>query len=188
MESEPWNGQKYTMSGDNYPATWVSWEDAMTFCRKFTDRERQAGRLSDGWEYTLPTEAQWEYACRAGAETAFHFGDVAAELGEYAWFQENTSADDEDYPHEACLKKTNSWGFHDMHGNVFEWCRDRFVAMLPGGIDPEVSAGDSLRVIRSSGFRNSAIDCRSARRGASSPSRQSYQAGFRLALSLRGSK
>jgi formylglycine-generating enzyme required for sulfatase activity len=102
--------------GDQLPVDQVSWDDAAEFCRKLTEMERNAGRLSRGWEYRLPTEAQWEYACRAGTTTAYCFGEDQEQLGDYAWYIENSSK----HPHEVGGKKSQAWGLHDMHGNIWE--------------------------------------------------------------------
>ena len=91
MDTTPWKGENYAKEGDDYPATYVSWNDAVEFCRKLSEKE--------GLEYRLPTEAEWEYACRAGTTTAYSFGDDASELGEYAWYRENA--------YKACLLYTS---------------------------------------------------------------------------------
>ena len=118
MGTEPWEGQSSVQIGEDNPATYVSWDDATEFCKKLTQRE------STGEEYRLPTEAEWEYACRAGTTTAYSFGDDEKQLGEYAWFNGNALDVDEKYAHAVGLKKPNPWGLHDMHGNVAEWCSD----------------------------------------------------------------
>jgi formylglycine-generating enzyme required for sulfatase activity len=117
-----------------------------------TNLERAAGRLPAGWEYTLPTEAQWERACRARTETRFSFGDDESNLGDYAWFEDNAWNAGEEFAHRVGLKKANPWGLHDMYGNVNEWCRDYFAEKLPGGRDPEVTADGKYRIFRSGGF------------------------------------
>jgi formylglycine-generating enzyme required for sulfatase activity len=103
--------------GATLPVERVSWDDAIKFCEKLTQMEKAAGRLPEGWAYTLPTEAQWEYACRAGTTTAYSFGDTITK--EQANFDNNVGKTTVvgTYP-------ANAWGFHDMHGNVYEWCSD----------------------------------------------------------------
>lgn len=181
MATEPWAGQNFTKEGDDFPATWINWEEAMDFCRKLTVQERKARRLPDDWEYTLPTEAQWERACRARTQTKFSFGDDESISGEYSWMVRNTHRDGEQYAHRVGQKKPNPWGLYDMHGNVWEWCRDFYLEKLPGGRDPGVTEKGSVRVIRSGDWRN--YVCRSAFRVWRSPVLRDFDCGFRLALS-----
>ncbi len=189
MRTEPWKGRESTKEGAEYPATHVSSNDAVNFCRKLTEQEHQAGRLPKDWEYTLPTEAQWERACRAGTKTKFSYGDDESKLGDYAWFDGNTSKADEQYAHRVGQKKSNPWGLHDMHGNVLEWCRDRF-HVLPGGRDPEVIAdgGGLDRVSRGGHWCSPAAFCRSASRNWYAAELQHHGLGFRVALSTTGNK
>jgi formylglycine-generating enzyme required for sulfatase activity len=147
-KTKPWTGQKFAKEGDDFPTTYVSWDDAMAFCLKLMEQEHEAGRLPADWEYTLPTEAQWERACRARTETRFSFGDDEAKLGGYAWSRENAWDAGEEYAHRVGQKKPNPWGLHDMHGNAWEWCRDWYQPKLPGGRDPEMATKGSDRVLR----------------------------------------
>jgi sulfatase modifying factor 1 len=193
MATEPWKGKIVTEEGDDFPAVWVNRQDAMDFCRQLTKHERRAGRMPEGWEYTLPTEAEWERACRAGTETRFNFGDDRSKLGEYAWF-DDTGFSRAGNGHPVGQKKPNVWGLHDMHGNVWEWCRDCYADKLPGGRDPEVTEQDAEWVIRGGcvGFwchKTEGIDnYRSARRSSLKPSYANQHLGFRVAFSPTGNK
>ena len=181
MGTELCNGQKYVKAGKDCPATYVSWDDATEFCQKLTAIERNAGKLSADEEYRLPTEAEWEYACRAGTETAFSFGDDESKLGEYAWFDGNTAG--EQYAHTVGTKKPNPWGLHDMHGNVLEWCSNWYDGTLPGGADPVGPEEGSLRVSRGGSWVHDPGECRSADRYSLVPSKRDYGLGFRVARS-----
>ena len=181
MQTEPWMGQRLTKDGADFPATFVDWNDATEFCQKLTQHERQAGRLPNDWEYTLPTEAQWERACRAGTKTKFSFGDDESKLGEYAWFDENAGDAGEAYAHRVGQKNANPWGLFDMHGNVAEWCRDSHLVRLTGGIDPEDRAWRSRKTTRGGSWNF--VACRSAARGGCPPDARAASLGFRVALS-----
>ena len=187
MKTEPWTGSNFVRAGADFPATCVDWGDATEFCRKLTEQERQAGRLSDGWEYTLPTEAQWERACRARSETRFSFGDDESKLVDHAWFSNNAGGVGELFAHRAGQRTANAWGLCDMHGNVWEWCRDAYTTKLPGGRDPEVKRddipGNLYRVTRGGSWSDDAARCRSANRGWGSPTNWGNGLGFRVALS-----
>jgi formylglycine-generating enzyme required for sulfatase activity len=194
MQSTPWSGRNsvtdggdypptyVTKDGDGYPATYVSWEDAMKFCDKLTQIDHRERRLPEDWQYTLPTEAQWEYACRGGTTSRFSFGDDESELGDYACFAKNADDVGEKYAHLVGQKKSNRWGLYDMHGNVDEWCRDVYVKNLPGGVDPETTAGSSSRVVRGGCWHFIAGGCRSASRGKFAQDVRRCDVGFRVAL------
>jgi formylglycine-generating enzyme required for sulfatase activity len=179
MPRAPWEDKENTEEGDDFPASSISWLDAMSFCRKLTKLERRAGRLSEGWEYTLPTEAQWERACRARTETKFSFGDDVSKLGEFAWFRDNCDAE---HAQRVGQKKPNLWGLYDMHGNMWEWCRDNYAGKLPGGRDPDVSNESSSKVIRGGGWNGRASWCSSAFRPRTNPGGWFASYGFRVAL------
>lgn len=112
---------------DNKPAIFVSWNDAMKFCKILTMRERVAGRLPAGYKYTLPTSKQWEIACRAGTTTSFCSGNAEGDLYRVAWYVINSDRK----THPVGTKEPNAWGIHDMHGNVEEWCLDEDPRYLP---------------------------------------------------------
>ncbi|MCA9086926.1 MAG: formylglycine-generating enzyme family protein, partial [Planctomycetaceae bacterium] len=148
MGTEPWIEDTNIIQGNDYPITKISWQDALDFCQKITTRERELGLIPADWHYRLPTEAEWEYACRAGSQTAFSFGNDVSQLNDYAWFGavSGGSAKGESYPHLVAAKKPNPWGLYDVHGNVFEWCLDAYQPKLPGGKDPLVELDGVNRV------------------------------------------
>ncbi|MCP5531011.1 MAG: SUMF1/EgtB/PvdO family nonheme iron enzyme [Opitutaceae bacterium] len=168
--------------GDNLPVGTVSWEMAMEFCRRLPERELAAGRLASGYVFTLPTEAQWEYVCRAGTT-----GDFAGDLDATGWYKQNSGKT----PHEVGLKQPNAWGLHDMHGNLWEWCLDWW-GEYPGGAvtDPTGPSAGKLRVRRGGAWGSSAMgsawlpgdNCRSANRMANEPDGKFDFVGFRIAL------
>ena len=176
MGSRPWSGEKRVKEGADYAAMFIGWGDAMEFCRKLSSKEGQT--------YHLPTEAQWEYACRAGTTTRYSFGDDASDLSSYAWFAENTRGVGKEYAHRVGQKRANPWGLHDMHGNVSEWCQDWFAEDYFEKSQTEDPAGPntgSFHVFRGGSWVNPPRNCRSAdRHGA----RTDYwtNLGFRVAL------
>jgi formylglycine-generating enzyme required for sulfatase activity len=168
-----------TNAGENAPVEQVSWEDCQQFIAEVNSR-------TTGGKFRLPTEAEWEYACRAGTETALNSGkDLAPGIGlscvntdEVAWYVEN--ADGTSHP--VGRKRANAWGLYDMHGNVSEWCQDwygeypRKVAQDPGG---PLQGFD--RVFRGGSLTACPDYCRAADRDAAPPSHRSGDVGFRLA-------
>ena len=163
-----------------YPVEQVSWEDAVEFCKKLSDlpEEKKAGRV-----YRLPTEAEWEYACRAGSKAAYSFGANSKTLGDYAWFVYNSGVQ----THPVGEKKANAWGLYDMHGNVWEWCSDWYGEYPKGGVsDPSGPSEGSYPVNRGGSWFYEAAGCRSADRYRDDPSYRSGNYGFRVALSSSG--
>jgi len=171
--------------GDNRPVENVSWIDAQEFIRRLNQKEGTN-------KYRLPTEAEWEYACRAGSETAYCFGDDESRLGDYAWYWHGVNSSERIQP--VGQRKPNAWGLYDMHGNVFEWCADwygwDYYAASPSR-DPrgpgspvyDDSLGGEFRVVRGGGvgWGGDAGTCRSACRGWGLPGWRMTDCGFRLA-------
>ena len=163
-----------------HPVEQVSWEGAVEFCKKLSElpEEKKAGR-----EYRLPTEAEWEYAYRAGGKTAYSFGESSKSLGDYAWFSGNSN----DQTHPVGEKKANAWVLYDMHGNVWEWCSDWYGDYPKGAVrDPRGPQDGSIRVLRGGGWFSGAARCRSADRNRLSPAVGDFDIGFRVALSPSG--
>jgi len=164
-----------SFKGDDRPVETISWEQADEFCKELTRRE--------GKKYRLPTEAEWEYACRAGSTTTFSFGDSDANLPEYAWFASNSALT----THPVGTKKPNKFGLHDMHGNVWEWCGDWYDAdyyAASPDTDPQGPATGEFRVLRGGSRTHYAPYCRSANRRFVSPVVSSSIDGFRIVLEL----
>jgi formylglycine-generating enzyme required for sulfatase activity len=185
MATEPWTGDRLVKEGDDYPAADTSWNDAVEFCQTLTALERKAGRLPDGWEYTLPTDAQWERACRARTQTRFSFGNDESQIGDYAWWGGNRrhgNTENEQYPHRVGQKKPNPWGLYDMHGNVAEWCRDTHIGDPPGGRDPEVTAESRTRICRGGNWQHGPENCECGYRCGNKSELRVNVLGFRVAL------
>ncbi len=200
--TEVTQGQYWSVTGENpsffkgsddLPVEQVSWNDAIAFCNKLSEREglkpyyqSGAGVQLGGDGYRLPTEAEWEYACRAGTSTRYSFGDDEASLGEYAWFRGNSSRK----THPVGQKPPNKFGLYDMHGNVSEWCwevYDQGCYRPPPVIDasspPEQASG---RVRRGGGWGGASRFARSAMRFKDAPSNRINRLGVRLARSQSG--
>ncbi|MFC1604315.1 SUMF1/EgtB/PvdO family nonheme iron enzyme [Planctomycetota bacterium] len=159
--------------GDDYPIYYVSWDEAVEFCKKLS---RQEGKT-----YRLPTEAEWEYACRAETQTRFSFGDSDSNLGEYAWYSNNSGQS----THPVGKKRPNAFGLYDLHGNVWEWCSDwygeNYYSSSPG-VNPQGPSSGSSRVLRGGSWGYGPWNCRSAIRVRDSPDHRGYDYGFRIVL------
>jgi formylglycine-generating enzyme required for sulfatase activity len=149
--------------GPQNPVEQVIWNDAVEFCRKLSEQPEEKAA---GYMYRLPTEAEWEYACRAGTTTTYSFGDDASKLAQYAWYDKNSG----NTTHAAGQKKPNAWGFYDMHGNVWEWCQD-WNGGYPNGAqtDPTGPKTGSIQVYRAGCCRAPAGLCGSATRRGRTP-------------------
>ena len=171
--------------GDDYPVGNVNFAEAEAFCQRLTELGRQSDELPIGWEFRLPTEAQWEYACRAGTTTATAFGDKLS--SRQANFKGRPYNGAEPGPSLGRAAKVgsypaNTWGLHDMHGNIFEWCRDWYHPLLPGGADPDLhDIPVTSRVRRGGGWTDDGWPCRSAFRLRFEPERRYDHIGFRVA-------
>ena len=173
--SKPWSWNFYVKDKEalDFPATFLSREEARVFCDRLSEQ--------DGIRYRLPTEGEWEYACRAGTETRYSFGSNASDLGEYAWYQNNTTNKGDKRVHRVKQKKPNPWGLYDMHGNVWEWCADFLGKYTTDDlVDPRGDDSDQLRVWRGGSWDRSDGYCRSAFRYITR-SRRDRGLGFRIA-------
>ncbi|MBI2192379.1 MAG: SUMF1/EgtB/PvdO family nonheme iron enzyme [Planctomycetes bacterium] len=165
--------------GDENPVDMVSWDDVQGLLERLNTATLRPWETSARGRFSLPTEAQWEYACRAGSDRRYSFGDGDGPLWEYAWFDGNSDSK----THPAGLKKPNAWGLHDMHGNVLEWCQD-FYGSYPvvTAADPAgVKTGDG-RVIRGGLWRDAARVCRASSRNWNKASDRDKLVGLRLVL------
>lgn len=180
MGTEPWRQERLNKNqcGDDFPAVCVSWDDAVLFCQTLTDLDRETGRLTAMQSYRLPTEAEWEYACRAGTTTEYSFGDDPELLDEHGWHHGNSG----ERLHRVAEKKPNPLGLFDMHGLVREWCADWYTTSLAGGDDPVGPAAGSDRVSRGGYWHFDASDCRSAYRSFFDRSYRYDGSGFRVVV------
>ncbi len=184
MRTSPWSEKENVTHGDNYPATFVSWTDAVQFCRKLSQLDADAS-------YRLPTEAEWEYACRAGSGGKYTSGNSSRKLGDLAWHRDNAFDAGYKSPMQVATKSSNNWGLHDMHGNVNEWCHDRFKpyessdtvdpsndeAVAP---DPDRKVLNQLRAFRGGAWYFNSKNCRSAYRDGENATARKDHLGFRV--------
>ncbi len=191
----PWKNWEEALPEDNHPAVAVSWNDVRAFCDWLNKREKAAGRLPDGYEYRLPTEAEWEYAARggsegkkktytvspAGQEVEWYYRTGSDYLKEVAWYYETSGKK----PHVVGEKKANELGIYDMLGNVSEWCLDSYgedyYRKSPKKFPVNTSDAE-FRVNRGGNWNSCAADCRPVRRYRNAPSFRSDIIGFRLVL------
>ena len=178
MGAEPWHRASLAADGGDYAANYISWDDAQAFCANLSKLIARPVRL--------PTEAEWEYACRAGAATRFAHGDdpAYARLADHAWYKAN--ADDKGRRHAQRVgqKRSNAWGLYDMHGNLWEWCGDRYGEVYPktADRDPPGPAAGKRRVLRGGAWDSEAVSCRSASRGRFDPGLPTGMVGFRVVV------
>ncbi len=165
-----------TFEGEDRPAEQVSWDEAVEFCRRLTKSHQENGAIPAGWAWRLPTEAEWEYAARAGSTSSRH-----GELDSIAWYSGNARGEK---THPVKQKAANAWGLHDMIGNVWEWCSDWYDGYPSSPVtDPTGANSGSSRVLRGGSWHDDAGRCRSARRNGELPGNRSSDAGFRPVLS-----
>lgn len=184
MNTTPWSGGSYTLSDPNSPAVYVSWTDCQSFATALnahiTNTAQGAATVR------LPSEAEWEYACRAGTTTRFYWGDDPSytTINNYAWWYGNAYDAMEQYAHIVGLKLPNAWGLYDMSGNVREWCEDVYHSSYTGAPSDGsvwVSPTGSLVVARGGSWFDIGANCRSANRVSGSTSTGNFEVGFRLA-------
>lgn len=180
MGTRPWNNKgSFVKEGPGYPATYVTWNDAQEFCLRL-------GKM-EGKTYRLPTEAEWEYACRAQTSTLYSFGDSPAEMPDYGWITDNAYSIGESFAHRVARQKPNEWGLYDMHGNVWEWCGDWFgedYYQHSAEDDPRGPSDGTKRIIRGGSWRSSDTHARSTFRFGLSPSDAENDLGFRVVAVL----
>ena len=167
------NNRSLFKDPDN-PMEMVSWDDAVEFCKKVSQKTGKTVRL--------PTEAEWEYACRAGSTTRFSYGEDDknfTQLGDYAWYAGNSDKKS----HPVGLKKPNDWGLHEMHGNEWQWCADWFAPYTDAkAIDPEGPASGTHRIVRGGCWFAAGGRCRSAFRMAMTSNQRHNDIGFRVVV------
>ena len=191
MGTSPWTDEQWTKQDDTHAASFISWSDAIEFCRRSSQKVGRAVRL--------PTEAQWEYACRSGSSTRFSFGDDEGSLhrhGNYCdassttsllLWQDKAHTDGYDKMAPVGSFKPNAWGLYDMNGNVWEWCSDWYDSThsaKPSNLDPENTTKATYRVLRGGSWFDTPRNCRSTGRYRGEPIGRFANSGFRVAVSL----
>lgn len=180
----PWRGLDYVLEGDDYPAVYVSWQDLTEkFIPKLNQIDRMNAALPSGWEYRLPTEAEWEYAARAGCPDRFCFGNDVSQLGDYAWFDANAWNAQQRHAQRVGTRRPSLWGLFDMHGNCWEWTSDVYAQHAKIGYGNEGRENhDVLRAYRGGSFYFPADACELDFRDGCGPEIRRSDLGFRLVL------
>ena len=174
------NNPSYFENNPKNPVENISWNDAQSFCQNLSEKT--------GKKYRLPSEAEWEYACRAGTQTRYYFGDDVTQLGEYAWYYGHSDSK----THPVGEKKPNNWGLYDMYGNVREWCEEGWhknyeEAPKDGTAWNDNHSQTNCRVVRGGSWNGYPKHCRSAYRSCNTPDDQDYSIGFRVVCAVQGS-
>lgn len=167
--------EKHVHLGLNVPIRRLTWLSAVAYCKWLSERE--------GKTFRLPTEAEWEYACRAGSYTKYCFGDDVSELGDYAWYKENSLK----VTHDVGTKKANAWGLYDMHGNIWEWCSDRYAEnyeTVPKDGSAHMVRSEKGMVLRGGAWSAKPENLRSAVRINLGANSRNYFVGFRVVVEL----
>jgi formylglycine-generating enzyme required for sulfatase activity len=184
MGTTPWSGQPSVLDAPDSPAVYVSWNDAQAFLTALNQHVTSTGQGPA--TFRLPSEAEWEYACRGGTTTRFYWGDDLSltQIGNYAWFDSNASNVGENYAHVIGLKLANAWGLYDMSGNVWEWCQDYWhdnYTGAPSNGSAWMSPTSSYRVVRGGSWNDPSSFCRAATRINLLPAFSNFLYGFRVA-------
>jgi len=168
--------EKWSKEKENHPVTYISWDDAVEYCSWLNEQQKE-------YIYRLPTEAEWEYACRAGTTTTWSFGDDEEKLEDYAWYRKNSDSS----THEVGKKNKNDFDLYDMHGNVWEWCQDDYVdnyKNTPRDGTPHIDKNAKSKILRGGSWDSYSINTRSAFRFWDFPTYRGIGVGFRLLRTL----
>jgi len=184
ITQEQWNcvTKNPTLKKDGLvPADGMMWDEARDFCSQLTDMLSDKINIPSHYHFDLPTEAEWEYACRAGTSTTYFWGNLSSDLGEYAWYKDNGL----ERKHDVAQKKPNPWGLYDMYGNVSEWCLDSYSAYQSSQspLEDPLFTQSTLKIARGGSYFQGSEDCRSAARETIFDRNPYYDpVGFRVAL------
>jgi len=181
FQNYPFPIPSFITNGTRFPVENISWNDATNYCGRLTAREQSLGNIPVDYSYRLPTEAEWEYACRAGTTTRYSYGDNPDDLRLYGWVN-STNRRMQTYA--VGHKQSNPWGLYDLYGNVNEWCSDWDEGSLPGGesVDPAGPVSGTSRVIKGGSSFSYPLQCSTAGRSALAPNTVSPMTGFRIVL------
>lgn len=190
MGTTPWSGQSYVLNDPKSPAVYISWNNAQSFMAALNTHLTNTGQ--GAYMARLPSESEWEYACRSEKTTRFYWDDDPSytQIGDFASYYGNAWNINEKYAHIVGQKLPNSWGLYDMSGNVWEWCQDWYHSSYNGTEPTDGSAWEtpagSYRVGRGGDFGSYARHCRSAYRRYDTPSNNASGLGFRVCLQIGG--